>query len=163
MVLPAGLEPARPGLDFGFKGRCVYQFRQGSVLSEYPINGLTRKPLVGMQNCSKIKKVFHVKHLRHGKLWITGITWNRQACESAGRGDSPRFGNPWQNCGQLGEWCYLRSMPKAKNPIAEAERSRRFIEKVRELEADSPEALEHTERVLRRIVKPKGGEPKKAG
>jgi hypothetical protein len=55
-------------------------------------------------------------------------------------------------------------MPKAKNPITEAERSRRFIEKARELEADSPEAVEHTDQVLRRIVKPKD-EPlkKKAG
>jgi hypothetical protein len=54
-------------------------------------------------------------------------------------------------------------MPKAKNPITDEERSRRFIEKARELDADSPEAVEHTERVSRRIEKPKGGEPKKAG
>lgn len=52
-------------------------------------------------------------------------------------------------------------MPKAKNPITEEERSRRCIEKARELGADSPEAVEHTEKVLRKIVKPK--DEKKAG
>jgi hypothetical protein len=53
-------------------------------------------------------------------------------------------------------------MPKAKNPITEEERSRRFIEKARELGADTRKALNTTERFLRRVLKPKDGPPKKA-
>jgi hypothetical protein len=53
-------------------------------------------------------------------------------------------------------------MPAKKNPISEAERSRRFIEKARELGADEP--TEAFERVVRRVAgapkKPKD-EPKK--
>jgi hypothetical protein len=52
-------------------------------------------------------------------------------------------------------------MPKAKNPITEEERSRRFIEKARELGADTPEAVEETDRLLRKALKPK--DEKKAG
>jgi hypothetical protein len=54
-------------------------------------------------------------------------------------------------------------MPKAKNPISEEERSRRFIEKARELGGDSDEAIEQGETVLRKVIKPKEGAPKKAG
>ena len=43
------------------------------------------------------------------------------------------------------------------------ERSRRFIEKARELGADSPAAVEKTDRLLRKVLKAKDGEPKKAG
>jgi hypothetical protein len=57
----------------------------------------------------------------------------------------------------------MSAMPKAKDPITEEERSRRFIEKARELGAGTRKALDHTERVLRRILKPKDEPPKKAG
>jgi hypothetical protein len=46
-------------------------------------------------------------------------------------------------------------MPKAKHQITDEERSRRFIEKARELGADTNEAVEKTDRALRRIVKAK--------
>jgi hypothetical protein len=54
-------------------------------------------------------------------------------------------------------------MPKAKSPITEEERSRRFVEKARELGANTRKALDHTERFLRRVLKPKDEPPKKAG
>lgn len=57
---------------------------------------------------------------------------------------------------------HVPAMPKAKNPITEEERNRRFIEKARELGADTEEAVAETDRVLGKIVKPKD-EPKKAG
>jgi hypothetical protein len=44
-------------------------------------------------------------------------------------------------------------MPAKKNPITEAERSRRFVETARELEAD--ETGEAFERALKKIVPPK--------
>lgn len=52
-------------------------------------------------------------------------------------------------------------MPKAKNPITDAERSKRFLEKARELGADSPEAVAETDRLLKKVLKPK--EEPKAG
>jgi len=55
------------------------------------------------------------------------------------------------------------SAPKAKSPITEEERSRRFIERARKLGVDTAEAAEHTDRILRRSVKPKDSEPKKPG
>ena len=54
-------------------------------------------------------------------------------------------------------------MPKAKNPITDEERSRRFIEKAREMGGDTPEADAEFVRTLRKAVKPKDAEPKKAG
>jgi hypothetical protein len=46
-------------------------------------------------------------------------------------------------------------MPKAKNPITEAERSRRFIEKAHELGVATRDAVERTERFLKKVLKPK--------
>jgi len=52
-------------------------------------------------------------------------------------------------------------MPRAKDPITDEERSRRFIEKGREIGADSPEATERADQMLRKILKSKEP-PKKA-
>lgn len=54
-------------------------------------------------------------------------------------------------------------MPAPKNPITDEERSRRFIEKARELGVDTDEAVEKTDRLLRKVLKPKEPAPKKAG
>ena len=55
-------------------------------------------------------------------------------------------------------------MPAKKNPMTEAERSRRFVETARKLESD--ETGEEFERAFKKIVKPKrppekGQSPKK--
>lgn len=52
-------------------------------------------------------------------------------------------------------------MPRAKHEITDEERSRRFIEKARELGVDTEEAVEESDRALRRIVKPKEPPPKR--
>ena len=40
MVVPAaGFEPARPAQDFGFKDRCVYQFRHAGMVDRLSYQG----------------------------------------------------------------------------------------------------------------------------
>jgi hypothetical protein len=56
-------------------------------------------------------------------------------------------------------------MPARKNPITDAEQSRRFIQGAKELGTDTPESEAVFERSLKRIAKakPKQDEPGKAG
>lgn len=52
-------------------------------------------------------------------------------------------------------------MPTRKNPISDAEQSRRFVEGAKELGADTPEAEAEFDRALKSVAKAKPkGEPK---
>lgn len=50
-------------------------------------------------------------------------------------------------------------MPAPKNQMTDEERSRRFIEKARELGADTPEGRQAFDRTFKKIVKPKEQAP----
>ena len=52
-------------------------------------------------------------------------------------------------------------MPAKKNPITDAERSRRFVEKAKEIGAD--ESTAGFERVLKKMMPPKRGAAKPSG
>ena len=52
-------------------------------------------------------------------------------------------------------------MPAKKNPITEAERSRRFVEKAKEIGAD--QSTEGFDRVFEKMMPPKRGPAKPAG